>query len=418
MNSKQKKSSNNNQNQKCSICTDPISSENPIISCVDCKIQVHILCYGGNNEKNWKCSPCSSGIKNSVCKLCVQKGGAFKKTTDEKWVHVLCALFTDGANFEDKYLMEPIDLSHVSQSKRNKTCMFCSENVGFSPLCSNSKCKNRLHITCAQKSDCLKEENKKDGTIKFRAYCRDHKPTSNRRISSGFVREVLAEKRQKNKKIKEIENANKEKSATLNSDWLSDESAETSKQAEELDDESMQKAMKSKSATMNSTFFNDNSCEISEKFDDSNDESTKKAMESKCAELNGDLSNYKSLEISKQPEESNITKQRRHKKKNKKRSHEKDEKTDSSPKQAKNDKNDGSMWWDPNEFGHGSSNGVPSSSAGFDKEVSSITQFLKCELNDDVNIYTENHACFKDEKMAKVSEIQLFLTFNINQLFS
>lgn len=209
----------------CSLCTDPETSENPIITCGDCNLKVHILCYGIESfDGNWMCSPCAVGVKQAVCKLCVQDGGALKKTTCGGWAHVLCGLFIEGCSFLDNNLMEPIDISNVSDTKRNKTCMFCQNDRGFAPLCSKTKCKNRLHISCANKNGCLKEEqNKVSETIKFRAYCLDHKPVDlNRRISAEFVRGAVKSKYEKSDKAKKgaRDNSEKEKSSTMNIQWL------------------------------------------------------------------------------------------------------------------------------------------------------------------------------------------------------
>lgn len=205
---------------KCFVCTDPDSSENPIVVCTECAVGVHILCYGvESNINNWKCSPCISEVKDSLCKLCMRKGGAQKKTTDGEWAHVICGLFTDGVIFKDNDRMEPIDLSKVSETKRNQNCMFCFGKLGYCTLCYAKKCKNRMHITCAQDDECLKEEHKSDGSIKFRAYCLDHKPVSDRRISSMFIREKLICKRKKKDMVSKQKNT-KAKSAMMNTLWL------------------------------------------------------------------------------------------------------------------------------------------------------------------------------------------------------
>lgn len=198
--------------EKCSVCKDPEIPENSIFVCSICSVSVHKFCYGIETpNEDFKCSPCLSGKLNPVCKLCCKSGSAFKKTVCGGWVHVICALFTSDVSFEDVNRMEPINISSLSQTKRNQTCSFCLKTVGFCCLCSNSKCKNRFHITCAQDKDCLKEIiNKDDDSIKFRAYCSDHKPIdSYRRISSVFVN-VIVEKKQKNKPT-ELKKKNTEK---------------------------------------------------------------------------------------------------------------------------------------------------------------------------------------------------------------
>lgn len=201
----------------CSICDDPDDNENPILKCSDCKVRAHVFCVGANEKNgNWLCSPCRLGKKNiASCRLCLYKGGVMKETLCGGWVHVICALFTDGVSFPDLNKMEPVDISKLSQNKRNKICIFCYRSQGYCCLCSHSKCKDRFHITCAQKEKCLKEiENDIDGTIKFRAYCKSHKPRppkSGRRVSAGFVKGILNKKRRKQLTAS---------SSKINADWI------------------------------------------------------------------------------------------------------------------------------------------------------------------------------------------------------
>lgn len=206
--------------KKCSLCVDPETSDNPIFNCKSCGVYVHKCCYGIENidaDEIWKCSPCKVGISESViCELCLQSDGAFKPTCAGKWVHVVCALFTDGVIFENKDKMEPINLSNVSKNKLNKTCGYCLKAEGFCCLCSQKKCPQRIHITCAQRNNGIEEKvNEKDDSIKFRAYCSVHKRSnSNRRLSSGSVRGIMKEKGKHKKVLAQ--------SSILNGNWISD----------------------------------------------------------------------------------------------------------------------------------------------------------------------------------------------------
>lgn len=205
--------------KKCSVCTDPEILDNEIFICIGCNMNVHRLCYGieSSLDENWKCSPCKENLKDVTCKLCLQKEGAFKKTVGGGWTHVICGLFTDGVVFEKPELMEPINIKNVSKNKHNKTCVYCRESIGFCCLCSNSKCNNRLHITCAQKASGLKEVIKKDHSIKFRAFCMEHKPaTTERHITSGSVRRKSLAQIEKKKE----EKINKMAGSNLNAQWI------------------------------------------------------------------------------------------------------------------------------------------------------------------------------------------------------
>lgn len=105
---------------KCILCVDQETPDNRIFNCKGCGLSVHCLCYGISETvemDDWLCSPCVSKPSEPVfCELCPQSNGALKKTSCGKWVHVLCALFTEGAIFEDLNQMEPIDISQISRS--------------------------------------------------------------------------------------------------------------------------------------------------------------------------------------------------------------------------------------------------------------------------------------------------------------
>lgn len=120
----------------CMLClgdnTDP---RDELIECDGCGIVVHegnsvfiiiILtdCYklvdsiflssgvSSSSTDAWFCEPCLAGITSPVsqimliyilqaCELCPVLDGVFKKTDNNRWVHLLCALYTPGVAFND-----------------------------------------------------------------------------------------------------------------------------------------------------------------------------------------------------------------------------------------------------------------------------------------------------------------------------
>lgn len=184
---------------KCSVCSDPETSENPVFYCVNCEVGVHKLCYGINVDDPvmWLCSPCTSSSSDPICELCLKNGGALKKTTcREKWVHVICALFTEGVKFQNNNRMEPVNISKIPEINHNQKCVFCKMNHGVCCKCTQLNCEYWLHITCAQNANSLLEVIEKGNKIKFQSFCIQHKPDdspSTRRISSNFVREKIVE---------------------------------------------------------------------------------------------------------------------------------------------------------------------------------------------------------------------------------
>lgn len=189
---------------KCSVCTEPGTCENPITKCTGCGLNVHILCYGVKtddlNLHNWKCSPCQRGISELIlCELCQQFNGAFKQSVCGKWVHIICALFTDGVRFKDPIQLEPIDITKIISSKSQKTCVFCLKASGFCCRCSKTRCKNPIHITCARANNCLQvTTTEKNESIKFRAFCNDHHPKDSvNHLTSQNIQKMLIKKTQK-----------------------------------------------------------------------------------------------------------------------------------------------------------------------------------------------------------------------------
>lgn len=194
---------------KCSLCSETGICANKVIKCAGCGLKVHILCYGiktdqyadGNTAVKWKCSPCQRGILEPiVCELCHQPNGAFKQTVCGKWVHVICALFTDGVQFDNAIEMEPIHITNVLNSKRQqKTCAFCLRSVGICRSCSKSTCKHWVHINCAQFNNCLDViASDKNDSVKYRAYCMDHKPKDSvRSMSSATIQKMLSKRMKK-----------------------------------------------------------------------------------------------------------------------------------------------------------------------------------------------------------------------------
>lgn len=181
---------------KCCVCDDPSDPiDNPIIRCNGCEIKIHVCCYGIVDIDDWKCSVCLDGEwkENAVCVLCSQNDGAMKKTTCNRWVHVICALFVDGVEFVDHNLMEPVDITKISKRKFNKNCVFCRTEHGCCIKCTKNSCKNNFHVSCAHNFGSLEEYCDTDGSIIFRGYCNQHK--KKKRLSSSNVKNMLVGKR-------------------------------------------------------------------------------------------------------------------------------------------------------------------------------------------------------------------------------
>lgn len=201
------------ENKACCICRDPEDNDNQIIKCGQCDVQVHVLCYGLENIDHFLCSPCNANAGVVRCGICEKPGGAMKKTTDNRWVHVLCTFFTADSRFIDTDTMEPIDITGVKPSKKKSPCVFCSEFCGTFKCCQSS-CKKALHAPCGLENNTLLEVVNRDNTIASLGYCDAHATiqiASKKRLSSENLNAAIRLKTNKQKTAQ----ANKD-----NSDWI------------------------------------------------------------------------------------------------------------------------------------------------------------------------------------------------------
>uniref|UniRef100_A0AAQ4P003 Lysine-specific demethylase 4B n=1 Tax=Gasterosteus aculeatus aculeatus TaxID=481459 RepID=A0AAQ4P003_GASAC len=119
----------------------------PLLCCSSCHMQVHASEY-----KTLNCSDC---FAVEECCLCNLRGGALKTTTDNRWVHVICAIAVAEARFVNAIEREPVDVSAVPETRKNLKCVFChgktaNQNRGACIQCSHDNCATSFHVTCAQ----------------------------------------------------------------------------------------------------------------------------------------------------------------------------------------------------------------------------------------------------------------------------
>ncbi|XP_056595389.1 bromodomain-containing protein 1b isoform X3 [Triplophysa dalaica] len=175
----------------CCICMDgECQNSNAILFCDMCNLAVHQECYGVPHipEGRWLCRHClNSPSQQAACIFCPNKGGALKRTDDDRWGHVVCAIWVPEVGFTNTVFIEPIDgVANIPPARWKLTCYMCKKKgVGACIQCSKANCYTAFHVSCAQKAglymkmEPVKEVTESGGTsfsVKKTAYCCSHTP--------------------------------------------------------------------------------------------------------------------------------------------------------------------------------------------------------------------------------------------------
>lgn len=186
----------------CCVCQstdgDP---EDPIVFCDGCDLMVHASCYGNPlckdiPEGDWFCERCrfdENGGAFSCC-LCPVKEGAMKRTTDERWAHIVCAVLVPEVFFSDPEGREGIDCSKVPKKRWSERCYICDSCDGCAVVCSEPKCGLGFHVTCGVKEDlCIEYKEGKKGDTIVAGFCKSHSQLWEKQQLSGKYKIVAIE---------------------------------------------------------------------------------------------------------------------------------------------------------------------------------------------------------------------------------
>ncbi|CAH8577162.1 unnamed protein product [Heterobilharzia americana] len=177
----------------CMLCLgDSVDPNDELIECDGCGIVVHEDCYkvvdsiflssgaSSSSTDAWFCEPCLAGLTSPICELCPVLDGVFKRTDNNRWVHLLCALYTPGVAFNDPDNLMDVTLTELPQRQWSlHECSLCEDRffawTGVCISCDAGLCRTYFHVTCAQKHGLLSEPTIEESSADpFFAHCRQH----------------------------------------------------------------------------------------------------------------------------------------------------------------------------------------------------------------------------------------------------
>ncbi|CAJ0931114.1 unnamed protein product, partial [Mesorhabditis belari] len=179
----------NNTEEACCICgLEEDEDLNRIIYCDLCNIAVHQECYGVPfiPEGSWFCRRCKLSPSAPVtCAVCPNQDGAFKTTSDQRWVHVICTIWLNELHFLNTVFLEPVEgVDKCLEIRSRLCCMLCKKKYGACIQCSQRSCVRAFHVTCAQSAKMyMKVDTAEDSDasemmdVQRFAYCHMHDPT-------------------------------------------------------------------------------------------------------------------------------------------------------------------------------------------------------------------------------------------------
>ncbi|KAF4467451.1 Lid2 complex component snt2 [Fusarium albosuccineum] len=240
----------------CAVCGEMEPQGDQHLSCRECRLTVHRNCYGiidNRNPGKWVCDMCANDKNPQVsiqykCVLCpveytehdfveqpklthhkkkmsekdrerermevqqARKAADFyrkkqeemnrpvnpreplKRTADNNWVHVTCAVWTPEVKFGNAKALEPSEgIPSIPRSRYDETCQVCNKTDGACVSCH--QCRIPLHVECARQQGhilgfditpvkssrrdqfSIVTINGESGIMSATVWCKDHAPT-------------------------------------------------------------------------------------------------------------------------------------------------------------------------------------------------------------------------------------------------
>jgi hypothetical protein len=155
---------------ECQVCGDiEDEDDDQILQCDGCRNCVHMSCYSVSEAPHgrlWLCDVCRAGPtkeQRPACVICPVEGGVMKRTTEGKWCHPACAIWTPETHIlpgETHFYLTGLigGVKNICRSRMESRCTFCKQTYGAVIQCcaegDDCDCYKAFHYMCAKNKGC------------------------------------------------------------------------------------------------------------------------------------------------------------------------------------------------------------------------------------------------------------------------
>ena len=136
----------------------PYSAYPDKLTCSKCAVVCHTKCIHPNlatlssmgDLTQWTCAPCQAEESDPRCAFCPRRGGLYRKTRTDSWIHQYCA-----NNSAATVKLQPdgvVEIATIPKDSKKHVCFVCNRKEGVFNRCSSLGCTTFYHSLCGERS--------------------------------------------------------------------------------------------------------------------------------------------------------------------------------------------------------------------------------------------------------------------------
>lgn len=160
------------------------------ISCQKCQIALHFKCAFPSREilsaadfdvNNWVCTPCLDEVPDPRCVFCPRRGGFYRSTRTDHYIHQHCVLRSPGNTRIQ--IDGVVEVLGIPKESKKHLCFLCNRKEGVFSRCSGLGCTTYFHSLCGERSGRVYSKIRFGELVQ---YCHEHVPEGVERTPQGW----------------------------------------------------------------------------------------------------------------------------------------------------------------------------------------------------------------------------------------